>query len=52
MLAKISRATGLGLVFNDFQWPHGTSPFKKFNLIYGWNGCGKTTLMRLFSRQR
>lgn len=48
MLSKINRTEGLGLVFQDFRWAAATAPFKKFNLIYGWNGCGKTTLTRLF----
>lgn len=39
---------GLGLVFADFTWTAGVAPFRAFNLIYGWNGCGKTTLTRLF----
>ena len=48
MISKINRIKGLGLVFADFRWPAGTPAFKKVNLIYGWNGCGKTTLTRLF----
>jgi wobble nucleotide-excising tRNase len=35
-------------VFNDFQWPGGLPEFKQFNLIYGWNYSGKTTLSRAF----
>lgn len=33
----------------DFSKADGhTSPFAKYNLIYGWNGSGKSTLSRLF----
>ncbi|HKI62288.1 MAG TPA: AAA family ATPase [Mariprofundaceae bacterium] len=35
-------------VFEDFQWPSGLPDFKQFNLIYGWNYSGKTTLSRAF----
>ncbi|GAA4815270.1 AAA family ATPase [Sphingosinicella ginsenosidimutans] len=38
----------MGLVFADFTWKAGVAGFRRFNLIYGWNGCGKTTLTRLF----
>lgn len=48
MISKINRIKGLGLVFADFRWAAGTPAFKKVNLVYGWNGCGKTTLTRLF----
>lgn len=48
MLKKINKIKGLGLVFNDFAWQPGVPDFKPVNLIYGWNGCGKTTLTRLF----
>jgi wobble nucleotide-excising tRNase len=48
MLAKINRIKNLGLVFRDFNWSAETPSFKEVNLIYGWNGCGKTTLTRLF----
>lgn len=31
--------------FQNFKWDENDcSLFEKFNLIYGWNGCGKTTL--------
>ena len=35
-------------VFDNFQWPDGLPDFKQFNLIYGWNYSGKTTLSRAF----
>ena len=34
-------------VFRDFSWPVGLRPFSKFNLIYGLNGTGKTTISRV-----
>ena len=48
MLSKIHKVKKLGLVFSDFSWSAGTPAFKAVNLIYGWNGCGKTTFIRLF----
>lgn len=33
--------------FDAFQW--NGSDLKKYNLIYGWNGCGKTTVSRVLS---
>ena len=35
-------------IFQNSEWNELTD-FKKFNLIYGWNRCGKTTLSRVFS---
>ena len=35
-------------VFRDFTWPAALHDFARFNLIYGWNGSGKTTISRLF----
>jgi wobble nucleotide-excising tRNase len=37
-------------VFRDFAWrAHPDLPeFGRYNLIYGWNGTGKTTISRLF----
>ena len=49
MLNKINKVKNLGLVFKDFTWDTKTPCFKKVNLFYGWNGCGKTTLTRLFN---
>ena len=33
---------------NDFRWPAEMAEFGRFNLIYGWNGTGKTTISRIF----
>lgn len=30
--------------FWDFVWPAGLLAFQDYNLIYGWNGTGKTTI--------
>ncbi len=37
-------------IYRNFQWnvPAAIPTFGKFNLIYGWNYAGKTTLSRLF----
>ena len=35
-------------VFRDFTWPADLHDFAMFNLIYGWNGSGKTTISRIF----
>ncbi|WP_175692142.1 AAA family ATPase [Burkholderia ambifaria] len=34
-------------IFRDFTWS-GLPDFGRFNLIYGWNGAGKTSLSTLF----
>jgi len=36
-------------MFRDFAWPNDLHSFGQFNLIYGWNGCGKTTLSALLA---
>lgn len=36
-------------VFRDFTWPSELPAFGDFNIIYGWNGSGKTLLSKLFS---
>ncbi len=46
MIIKINRLTNFGN-FRQFQWG-STTNFTKYNLIYGWNYSGKTTLSRLF----
>ncbi len=45
MIRRIQYIKEFG-VFADFQWPAGLPDFKQFNLIYGWNYSGKTTLSR------
>ena len=45
MIRRIQRIKGFG-VFGNFEWPPGLPEFKQFNLIYGWNYSGKTTLSR------
>lgn len=42
-------------IFRDFSWPASLSDFSRFNVIYGWNGSGKTSLSNIFrhiQRQR
>lgn len=36
-------------LFQDFSWPGGLESFSKVNLIYAWNGTGKTTLSRVMN---
>ena len=47
MIRRIQHIKAFG-VFADFQWPTSLPEFKQFNLIYGWNYSGKTTLSRAF----
>lgn len=54
MIRRIQHITSFG-VFTSFQWTAGLPEFKKYNLIYGWNYSGKTTLsraIRCFEQQR
>lgn len=46
-ITRISRLRGCG-VFRNFTWPPDLPDLGKYNLIYGWNGTGKTTLSRIF----
>lgn len=47
---KLTRITKLRhRVFRDFAWPSDLHAFGQFNVVYGWNGCGKTTLSSLLS---
>jgi wobble nucleotide-excising tRNase len=32
----------------DFTWPVELPTFGRYNLIYGWNGSGKTTISKMF----
>ncbi|MCY4172046.1 MAG: AAA family ATPase [Bacteroidetes bacterium] len=47
MFQKVSKLKNFG-IFRDFKWKQDTPDFAKFNLIYGWNRTGKTTLPRVF----
>ena len=44
---RISRLRSCG-IFRNFTWPSDLPGFGRYNVIYGWNGTGKTTLSRLF----
>ena len=35
-------------ILRDFSWPENLPDFGRYNLIYGWNGSGKTTISRIF----
>lgn len=48
MITKISKLKEFG-IFYDFSWKTEHPEFKKFNLIYGWNRSGKTTVSRVFA---
>ena len=45
-LKKIVKLKNLG-VFADFNWGSDLPDFKQYNVIYGWNGTGKTTLSKM-----
>ncbi len=45
-VTRIKRLRGCG-VFRDFTWPSDLPDFARYNLVYGWNWSGKTTLSRI-----
>lgn len=45
-ILKIQRFTHGGCL-GDFRWPSELHAFARLNLIYGWNGTGKTSISRL-----
>ncbi len=47
LIRRIARLRHPG-VLKDFTWPTDLTPFGQFNLIYGWNGSGKTTISSIF----
>lgn len=47
LVTKICRLRHPG-VLRDFSWPADLPTFGRYNLIYGWNGSGKTTISNLF----
>ena len=46
MIKKIKKIKNLG-IFDGFNW-NLSSEFKRYNLFYGWNASGKTTLTTIF----
>ena len=48
MIKKINKIKDFG-IYSDYRFFNESTPeFKRFNLIYGWNYSGKTTLSRIF----
>lgn len=47
MVKKVNKIKEFG-IFKDFRWANSIPEFKKYNLLYGWNYSGKTTLSRVF----
>lgn len=46
-ISRIARLRHPG-VLRDFTWAAELPTFGRYNLIYGWNGSGKTTISKLF----
>ena len=46
-ITRLQKAKGYR-IFRDFSWPNGLPDFARFNVIYGWNGSGKTSLSNVF----
>ena len=47
MINKINLIQNLG-IYKDYKADTELQNFNRFNLFYGWNGSGKTTISRLF----
>ena len=49
-MEKLSRIKSIDnfRFFSAYRWNQRLKPFERFNLIYGWNGCGKSTLSDFF----
>lgn len=48
MIHQAKRLKDAG-IFHDFTWPVTLDNCARYNLIYGWNGTGKSTLSRIFA---
>ena len=46
-ISRIARLRHPG-VLRDFTWASDLATFGRYNLIYGWNGSGKTTISKMF----
>lgn len=49
-ISKLKTVKNFGFIDN-YSWPHANElePFNQYNLIYGFNGSGKTSLSRLLA---
>ena len=45
-IEKINSLRNYG-IFRDFRWPNELTPFSDYNLIYGYNWSGKSTISNL-----
>ena len=48
MITQINKIKNLG-IFKDYSFNNSLPDFAKYNLVYGWNGSGKTTFSELFT---
>jgi wobble nucleotide-excising tRNase len=47
-ITKLQKVNGYR-IFRNFSWPQtGLPEFGRFNVIYGWNGSGKSSLSNIF----
>lgn len=46
-ISRIQKASDYR-IFRNFSWPTDLLDFARFNVIYGWNGSGKTSVSNLF----
>lgn len=46
MIKSIKAIQNLG-IYKNYKMDNTLQPFNRFNLFYGWNGSGKTTISRL-----
>lgn len=47
MIQQISKLKNFG-IFQDYKSSRDLKPFTQYNLFYGWNGSGKSTIAKLF----
>lgn len=47
LIKRINKIKNFG-IFKDFTWDAAVPDFNVFNLTYGWNYSGKTTISRIF----